>query len=489
MTDSARPPEARLNLAGGITVGAAAGSPSQPAPPAAVEPLARDSDVAIAHHLARCLEANHGPVVADEGQIWAYAGSTWKPIPAAELRQRVHAYDGTQPADARRDRSVLLNAARINSILTELSATLARPGFFADARVGLNCQNGFIALDDAGAATLHPHNPAHRARFAVPGRWTPGAYRGPPEGSLLARLLEGTFRGDVDGQQKAALLAEVFGVAVFGLATRLRQPKAAILLGLLAENGKSQVLDLGRCFCPPDAVSAISADRLADDRMVIGLAGKRLNATDELSSASAIGSDRFKTVITGEPVIGRDVYRSAVTFRPEAQHVFATNALPSFTGGVDRGVRRRLLVITFNRSIPAAEQIDQLGRRIAAEEPDLVLALLVDGAQRVIRQGGFSAVPSCTEALNHWLHLSDPVLAWVHDCVTLSDDQADPPVVRTRDAYRKFRAYAEAEGHRPQLIPSNNAFTQRLRSALPKVGYRRVGSGPEFVGLIIREVL
>jgi putative DNA primase/helicase len=53
--------------------------------------------------------------------------------------------------------------------------------------------------------------------------------------------------------------------------------------------------------------------------------GKLLNAADEVSSA-AIASDTFKAVVTGEPVSGRDVYRSVITFRPVAQHIFATNS-------------------------------------------------------------------------------------------------------------------------------------------------------------------
>ena len=67
---------------------------------------------------------------------------------------------------------------------------------------------------------------------------------------------------------------------------------------------------------------------------------------------TAIASETFKAVVTGEPVQGRDVYKSRVEFRPVAQHLFATNNLPVFAGGMDRGVQRRLLVVQFNRMIP-----------------------------------------------------------------------------------------------------------------------------------------
>ena len=148
------------------------------------------------------------------------------------------------------------------------------------------------------------------------------------------------------------MLAEIVGAAALGYATRLRQPRAVILKGETAENGKSQILDLARGLLPASAICSVTAGRMGDERHIVGLVGKLLNASDELSSAAAIAGDTFKAVITGEPVQGRDVYKSRVEFRPVAQHLFATNTLPVFAGGMDRGVQRRLLVIPFNRVIP-----------------------------------------------------------------------------------------------------------------------------------------
>ena len=174
---------------------------------------------------------------------------------------------------------------------------------------------------------------------------------------MLQRLLEGVFLGDEDAREKQALLAEIAGAVALGYGTKLMQPKAVILEGKTAENGKSQILDLFRGLLPPSAIAAVPAAKMGDQSYLIQLAGKHLNASDELSGAEAIASDIFKSVITGDPVTGRDLYRSAFQFRPIAQHVFGTNALPSFKGGIDRGVQRRLLVITFNRTIPENERI------------------------------------------------------------------------------------------------------------------------------------
>ena len=71
-----------------------------------------------------------------------------------------------------------------------------------------------------------------------------------------------------------------------------------ILEGKTAENGKSQVLDLFRGLLPPEAVTSIPAAKMGDERFLVRLVGKHLNASDELSGADAIASEVFKAVVT-----------------------------------------------------------------------------------------------------------------------------------------------------------------------------------------------
>ncbi len=220
---------------------------------------------------------------------------------------------------------------------------------------------------------------------------------------------------------------------------------------------------------------------MVDERHIIGLVGKLLNATDELST-DAIASDRFKSVVTGEPVEGRDVYKSRVEFRPIAQ-LFATNNLPPFKGGMDRGVQRRLLVIPFNRTIPLEERIENIGQRIAEEEPDLLLAWAVDGASRLIRERKFSLPSSCKLALVDWIFAADPVLAWLEECVEVQPVIDGHPRIATRTAYDMFRTWAFAEGFKN--LPAINGFVQRVQANKRGIEYERTKTGRLFFGLEI----
>jgi P4 family phage/plasmid primase-like protien len=258
------------------------------------------------------------------------------------------------------------------------------------------------------------------------------------------------------------------------------------LHGRTAENGKSQILDLMRGALPEEAVSSLPLHRFGDEKYVIQLAGKNLNASDELSSAKAIGSDAFKIIITGDPTSARDVYRPVVQFRASAQHVFATNTLPVFQGGMDRGVRRRLRVILFNRTVPDEERIPGIGARICREEPDLLLDYLVEGASRLIRQGGFSCPASSLEAEREWLVDADPVLLWLEEEVRI-DATAAPVLVG--DAYQAFNRWAVQSGFRNERLPPSNTFSQRLRAAEHSISGKGISGRKYLVGLRLLQVM
>jgi putative DNA primase/helicase len=449
--------------------------------------LAIGSDIEIAGRVGEDLHRAYGDIVHAEGHFWRYSGTHWTTIPEHELRLAVHAYDGADFKTPTGEPSrVKLSRGRVDSVLNELAAAVAKPLFFETVTVGINCASGFIRFSADGMPDLESHGPDHRCRHTLPGRWSLEVTGTPPEGSLLSRLLDGVFHGDADATAKVDLLAEIVGGAALGCATKLRQPRAVILKGETAENGKSQILDLARGLLPSSAICSVTTGRMGDERHIIGLVGKLLNASDELSSAGAIASDTFKAVVTGEPVQGRDVYKSRVEFRPVAQHLLATNTLPAFAGGMDRGVQRRLLVIPFNRVIPTEERVEGIGRRIAKEEADLLLSWAVDGARRLIRHREFSIPTSCKAALADWLYGADPVLAWLDDRVEVRPIIDDGPKVRTSYAHEQFLSWAQAEGFKRDTLPAINGFVQRIKANASGIEHRRNSEGRFFLGMVIR---
>ena len=85
-----------------------------------------------------------------------------------------------------------------------------------------------------------------------------------------------------------SLLCEIAGSAALGYATKVKQPRAAILFGQTAENGKSQILDLVRRLLPQNAVFRQTAWDNAKLRAVTTLAASPYASAKIVASEARI---------------------------------------------------------------------------------------------------------------------------------------------------------------------------------------------------------
>jgi hypothetical protein len=207
-----------------------------------------------------------------EGAFFAYTGRVWEFLTDAEFqREFVSPYDGARYGS---EGIVKLNKSKVESISWLTARNMEVCDFFAVAEPGVNCESGFVKFHPDGRTELVPHDPSHRSRHILYGHYNPGETFILPNDSLLSRFLNGLFRDDEDAAEKQALLQEVAGAAVAGLGTRLRQPKAIVLYGRSANNGKSTVLDLLEGLLGTAACSHVSPHRFDQPNAAVAMRGK-----------------------------------------------------------------------------------------------------------------------------------------------------------------------------------------------------------------------
>lgn len=430
------------------------------------------SHIELAQRLIADLAQEHGgDVIHTEGDFSRYDGQRWAVIADNDLRRQAHHYDGLRYGNDRR--TIRLTQSSVSSILHEAAAMIERPRFFDASAIGINCESGFITFDTGGNPKLGKHDPEHRARHVIPATWRPDLDLN-WEAPLLMQLLNGCFRDDHDKSQRIDLIGEICGAAAMGTAPwMLKQPKAFVLFGKHANNGKSQIIDMIRGLLPLEGVASVPPSQFNHDAYRVKLRGKLLNTPSELGTAQTISSEDFKYIVTGDPMTVNVKYKDAVEFRARAVHVFATNVLPPFRGGMDRGVRRRLCVMNFSRVFEAREMVERIGERVAAEEADALLAFAVTGAARLLKQGQYTEPPSCAAALREWLLASDPVIAWM-ECRT---EFAAGHVTFQHDLYSDFDCWARREGFGAGHLPKINNFIQRITQHDHRLSTHRAGKG------------
>ena len=217
--------------------------------------------VEVATFFWRELRRRHGTIVGAEGEIWFFNGKCWEAFKTHELRTLLHSYSGMLAGPVSSPYRLHVGAGFINGVLDCLADKVEDPEFFEETAPGVCCQNGFVSISDDGTAKLVPHSPKQRHRFVMGGSWEPGKR---PTGKLLETLLDGCFKDDPEAEEKKRCLRQLAGCVIMGRGTKLASPKAFVLHGPGADNGKSQFLEMLKALVPPDASAALSMDGLCN---------------------------------------------------------------------------------------------------------------------------------------------------------------------------------------------------------------------------------
>ena len=416
-----------------------------------------NTHTSVAKYLKKQFELD-GPIpVYDEGELWSYNGFCWEIIPDSELRKLVHELDQKKTKSGK---LIQVSKQFIDGCLHELTSMCSQPRFFEEQPLGVNCKNGFLEIFYKKKPKLLKHDPNHKQRFVIDARWKDEDFI---FSGYLKKLINGCFSGldEIVKGQLIRVIQQIFGVSITGIATKLSTPICFVLYGPTATNGKSQILELIRSLLPKDACSSIPPADLGKEQYLIELVGKMANLSDELSGANAIRSDKLKAVVTGDTVSGKRVYKPVCSFKPNAIHIFATNVLPNFKGGVDEGINRRVKVIPFDRTIPADERVPRIAEKIVLKEKNQLFNFAIKGAIDVIENEGFLIPDLVEQSTAQWFEDSDSILYWckenhLHDLLDKSKK------LSLTEAYSAFKKHMEEIGD-CEYVPSRSRFVQRIR--------------------------
>lgn len=349
-------------------------------------------------------------------------------------------------------RPLRIDSRTVKGALALAADRVARPGFFSDPARGVVFSNGFVQVTETDLLLL-PHSPEHRALHRLPFAYSPVKPR-----PLFERFLSDIFQGDVDAEQKRAILQEFVGACLVGIATRYA--KALVLVGG-GRNGKSTFLGIIEALFPVEARACISPQSFENEYYRAAFEGVLLNSVSELPRADILRGEAFKAIIAGDRIMGRAIREAPREVVPRAGHLFAANTLP----GVDdtsSAFWERLLVVTFNRTFAEHERDKTLKERIIATELAGVAAWALEGALRLMQrgiQGRYTEPASHAQALSEWRSRTDQVAQFLEEetlpITTLQQRTSGSAL------YGAYREWADKNGHR---ILSNSSFVDRVKA-------------------------
>ena len=408
--------------------------------------------------------------------IHRFTGATqgWRPSPEDEEKARIQlerwqarclaaeaeGEDHPPAPKIRQPRLLPLNAPFVNAVMTSMIHELEDPTFFEHAAPGIAFANGFVEVRPDAIYTL-PHSPAHRARFAFQFDFTP-TEKSERFDTFCKQIWQDETPEEIACRKQ--LYLAFIGTCNLGLATRFG--KAIVQYGE-GSNGKTTLMEIVEgCMPGPDTITNVKPQALGGEYYRDMLAGKLLNAVEEMPEAYIEDTGPLKAAITGDYMLGRAIRRAPRRFRPIAGHLYNANKLPQ-TADHSAGFWRRLILVDFKRDFAfgagsaEAGTVKDMAKHVLEEVPTILCESL-SAAWWALREDAYPEPHATTELLAEWRAESDTIIEFIDTClVTLEMNTPREHWMKSSDLYYVYNTWARQNGHKNPF--ASNAFRARLK--------------------------
>lgn len=408
----------------------------------------------------------------DLGKLHTYSADTgvWSTVEESAQSRAVQNFSGAWlETDDGKPKRLRLRKTDVRGAMDLAHDQAAHAGFFDGAAPGLAFVNGFLRFM-VGVPVLEPHAPEHAARFCYAFDYDPAATC--PK--WLAFLVD-AFRGDADAADKIALIQEFGGASLFGVATKYQK---AIVLHGEGSNGKNVLGSVISAGMPAGSVCSVEPQRWGEEYYRSHMVGCLLNYVSELPEDDIINTKDVKSTIDGSPKTARNPCEKVVNYMPRMGQLLSANRLPATTDH-SHGFWRRFFVILFHRVFEDHEKNPNLDKEIIGEELPGVVAWLVAGMQRLLRQGRYTEPQSSVYAVARWRHDADPVASFAEERTrkALNDAERTPAAI----LFRAYAAWSDANRYRTL---SAHRFGIRMNGL--KLGSEHTSTGQVYPVVLLR---
>jgi putative DNA primase/helicase len=226
-------------------------------------------------------------------------------------------------------------------------------------------------------------------------------------------------------------------------------------------------------------VHASRVEELEKHRFTMGsLLGKLLFVDDDVRAGARLPDGTLKTISEAKEVTGELKFRDHFNFIVRTVPVLLCNSIPSLAD-LSYGMRRRLMVIPFDRQFTEEERDPNLFDRICRKELSGVLNRALEGYARVVQRGNRFEIPTpVKEATKVWIQQANPLPAFIE---THCEEVVNGHCL-VRSLYEAFAEWTRAMGY--TLAQTQPARTRNLTG----LGYKtkHTNKGVAIIGLVVK---
>ena len=203
------------------------------------------------------------------------------------------------------------------------------------------------------------------------------------------------------------------------------------------------------------------------------LRGARFATCNEIEGNAKLSDVKVKRMTGGDTLTGRGMGKDFVEFKPTFKPILIANHKPPMQEQ-DEGIRRRLVLVPFNVTIPNHERNPDLKQQLVAELQG-VLAWAVRGCLAWKQDGRLIQPHDIENATLNYLQDNDTVQAFLDECC-----QVDPQAKETKgDFHTAYSLWCQRSGI---TAKTSNAVSRQLKSRFGEVG----GKARSWLGVKVR---
>ena len=389
--------------------------------------------------LAKC---NSWGMCRNNGFFYLFNGAYWSLIDIDELKTFLGSAAEMMGVNQFKAKHYNFREQLFKQFIT--LSNLPKPEQFKDT-IFVNLQNGTLTITPK-EAIIQPFNRDDFITYQLPFEHNPTA---------TAPMFEQYLNKVLPDINKQKILMEYLGY-IFINSSTLKLEKALLLYGTGA-NGKSVFYEVVRSLLGEQNTSEYSLQSLTNDNGYYRamIANKLVNYASEISGK--LEASIFKQLVSGEPVEARLPYSNPFILTKYAKLIFNCNELPKDVEQTE-AYFRRLIIITFDVTIPETEQDKQLAQKIISSELPGVLNLVLSGLYRLLEQKQFTYCEAVQQARKLYEIESNSVKLFIQEFGYKPHPTSCKLI---KDLYLEYRTFCTEDGYKPV---SKLNFKKRLIS-------------------------
>lgn len=200
------------------------------------------------------------------------------------------------------------------------------------------------------------------------------------------------------------------------------------------------------------------------DYYLASTVGKLLNIDDDVVDGKTLeNTGRFKSIISGNVISVRQIYREVMDFIPYITCIFSCNRLPRIMDKTS-GLYRRMVLIELNHKVKKPDPLFM--NKVTDSDMEYFLFKAVEGIKLAIEEGRFRVTHSEAQLLQMFKRRQSPLNEWLYENdITLEDLHEQ----RCLSLYAQFTEWCNNNGY--SKVMSNFTFKDDI-SALYDVEIR-----------------